>query len=127
MTHALASAAAPLGGINRVVLGHADADHRGGAPGLHVPVFCHPADREAAGSVSRCATTTSWRSSGARPLGVPVSAELLGRRAGGIADTVEEGDEVSGFQVVHLPGHAPGLIGLFRESDRLALTSDAST
>jgi steroid delta-isomerase-like uncharacterized protein len=50
MTHAIAAAAAPLGGINRVVLGHADADHRGGAPGLHVPVFCHPADREAAGS-----------------------------------------------------------------------------
>jgi steroid delta-isomerase-like uncharacterized protein len=48
MTHALAEAAAPLGGINRVVLGHADADHRGAAPGLHVPVFCHPADREAA-------------------------------------------------------------------------------
>jgi hydroxyacylglutathione hydrolase len=31
---------------------------------------------------------------------------------------------VSGFQVVYLPGHAPGLIGLWRESDRLALVSD---
>ena len=31
---------------------------------------------------------------------------------------------VAGFTVVHLPGHAPGLIGLFRESDRLALASD---
>ena len=41
-----------------------------------------------------------------------------------IAGTVDEGDDVSGFQVVHLPGHAPGLIGLFRERDRLALTSD---
>jgi glyoxylase-like metal-dependent hydrolase (beta-lactamase superfamily II) len=26
--------------------------------------------------------------------------------------------------VIHLPGHAPGLIGLWRESDRLALASD---
>ena len=26
--------------------------------------------------------------------------------------------------MVDLPGHAPGLIGLFRESDRLALVSD---
>jgi hydroxyacylglutathione hydrolase len=26
--------------------------------------------------------------------------------------------------VIELPGHAPGLIGLFRESDRLALVSD---
>src|SRR4051794_18995911 len=50
MTHAVATAAAPFGGINRVVLGHADADHRGAAPGLRVPVLCHPAEREAAGS-----------------------------------------------------------------------------
>ena len=41
-----------------------------------------------------------------------------------IAGTVEEGDEIAGFRVVHLPGHAPGLIGLWRESDRLALVSD---
>ena len=31
---------------------------------------------------------------------------------------------MAGFRVVHLPGHAPGLIGLFRDSDRLALVSD---
>ncbi len=41
-----------------------------------------------------------------------------------IAGTVDEGDNVAGFEVVHLPGHAPGLIGLFRASDRLALVSD---
>jgi glyoxylase-like metal-dependent hydrolase (beta-lactamase superfamily II) len=41
-----------------------------------------------------------------------------------IAGTVDEGDEVAGFRVVHLPGHAPGQIGLWRESDRLALVSD---
>ena len=33
-------------------------------------------------------------------------------------------DEVAGFRMIELPGHAPGLIGLFRESDRLALVSD---
>ena len=41
-----------------------------------------------------------------------------------IAGTVAEGDEVAGFKVLHFPGHAPGLIGLWRESDRLALVSD---
>jgi glyoxylase-like metal-dependent hydrolase (beta-lactamase superfamily II) len=41
-----------------------------------------------------------------------------------VSETVDEGDEVAGFRVVHLPGHAPGLIGLFRDSDRLALVSD---
>jgi glyoxylase-like metal-dependent hydrolase (beta-lactamase superfamily II) len=38
--------------------------------------------------------------------------------------TVAEGDEVAGFKVLHFPGHAPGLIGLWRESDRVALVSD---
>jgi glyoxylase-like metal-dependent hydrolase (beta-lactamase superfamily II) len=37
---------------------------------------------------------------------------------------VEEGDLVAGFRVIHLPGHAPGLIGLLRDEDRLALVSD---
>jgi hydroxyacylglutathione hydrolase len=37
---------------------------------------------------------------------------------------VQEGDEIAGFKVIHFPGHAPGLIGLWRESDRLALVSD---
>ena len=41
-----------------------------------------------------------------------------------ISETVKEGDEVAGFKVIDLPGHAPGLIGLWRESDRLALVSD---
>jgi glyoxylase-like metal-dependent hydrolase (beta-lactamase superfamily II) len=41
-----------------------------------------------------------------------------------IAGTVNEGDHIARFEVVHLPGHAPGLIGRFRESDRLALSSD---
>jgi len=125
MTHALAEAAAPLGGINRVVLSHADADHRGAAPGLHVPVLCHPADREAAESGDSVRTYHRLDQ-----LGIParyVYRHLLSFWDGGavrIDGTVEEGDEVSGFRVVHLPGHAPGLIGLWRERDRLALTSD---
>jgi len=125
MTHAIATAAAPLGGINRIVLGHADADHRGAAPGLRVPVFCHPADREAAESSEALRSYHELDK-----LGIParyVYRHLLSFWDGGpvrVDGTVEEGDEVSGFRVVHLPGHAPGLIGLFRESDRLALTTD---
>jgi hydroxyacylglutathione hydrolase len=125
MTHALAEAAAPLGGINRIVLGHADADHRGAAAGLQVPVFCHPADRDAAESGEPLRTYHRLDR-----LGIParyVYRRLMSFWDGGavkIDGTVEEGDEVSGFRVVHLPGHAPGLIALFRDSDRLALTSD---
>jgi glyoxylase-like metal-dependent hydrolase (beta-lactamase superfamily II) len=41
-----------------------------------------------------------------------------------IDDTVSEGDEVAGFRVYDFSGHAPGLIGLWRDSDRVALVSD---
>lgn len=42
-----------------------------------------------------------------------------------IAGTVEEGDQVAGMQVIHVPGHAPGQIALFRASDGLLLAGDA--
>ena len=45
MVSGLSAAASSLGGLNRIVLGHAHADHRGAAPGLQAPVVCHPADR----------------------------------------------------------------------------------
>ena len=125
MAGPVAAAAARLGGIRRVVLGHADADHRGAAPGLNAPVFCHPAEREAAESPEHY--RPYWDRSKLDPRGRTVLWRLIARWDGGaveIAGTVDEGDEIAGFKVVHLPGHAPGLIALFRESDRLALVSD---
>jgi len=48
-----------------------------------------------------------------------------GDRRDHLADAGVEGqDAVAGFEVVHLPGHAPGLIALWRAGDGLALTSD---
>ena len=125
MTAAVRAAGARLGGIRRVVLGHADADHRGTAPGVGAPVYCHPAEREAAESSD--AWRYYWDFSKLKPYGRVVLKRAIPIWDGGavkIAGTVEEGDDVAGFRVVDLPGHAPGLIGLFRESDRLALTSD---
>jgi steroid delta-isomerase-like uncharacterized protein len=125
MAAPLASAAARIGGIKRVVLGHADADHRGAAPRLNAPVYCHPAEREAAESPEHY--RPYWDRAKLDPHGRAVLWRLLPTWDGGpanVAGTVEEGDEIAGFRVIHLPGHAPGLIGLFRESDRLALVSD---
>jgi hydroxyacylglutathione hydrolase len=125
MTHAVSAAGARLGGIRRVVLGHADADHRGVAPGLGAPVFCHPAERDAA--QSSASLRHYFDLSKLAPHGRVLLGKLLPIWDGGaveVAGTVEEGDEIAGFRVVHLPGHAPGLIGLYRESDRLALVSD---
>jgi glyoxylase-like metal-dependent hydrolase (beta-lactamase superfamily II)/predicted ester cyclase len=125
MTAAVATAGARLGGIKRVVLGHADADHRGTAPGLGAPVFCHQAERAAAESPET--NRDYWDFSKLDPHGRALLTRLLPVWDGGavkVEGTVKEGDDVAGFRVVELPGHAPGLIGLFRESDGLALVSD---
>jgi steroid delta-isomerase-like uncharacterized protein len=126
MTSAVATAAGPLGGVNRVVLGHADVDHRGAAAGLGVPVFCHPAERAAAeeGEPQRDYHRTDLLRIPSRWV-YPKLLEYWNSGPLEIAGTLDEGDDVNGFRVVHLPGHAPGLVALFRESDRLALTTDA--
>jgi steroid delta-isomerase-like uncharacterized protein len=128
MLPAVRAASARLGGLTRIVLGHGHTDHRGTAPALGVPVYCHPdevLDAEGSGG---------WRYWDDKLRDVPAPHRWIHRVLhrvawdGGpvqIAGTVAEGDEVAGFRVVHLPGHAPGQIALFRPSDRLALTTDA--
>lgn len=124
MTHGIAAAAAQLGGLTRVVLGHAHPDHRGAAPGLGVPVLCHEdecADAEGDGGAHYFHMSTL------KPHGRLAFSRLLPYWDGGpvtIADTLAEGAAVAGFEVVHLPGHAPGMIALLRAGDGLALTSD---
>lgn len=125
MAGAITAAAARLGGIARVVLGHADADHRGAAPGLEAPIFCHEAERAAAQSPAP--RRDYFDLTRLRPYARPFFARMLPTWDGGavqIAGTVAGGDEVAGFAVVELPGHAPGLIGLHRASDGLVLCSD---
>ena len=119
------AAAARMGGVKRVVLGHADCDHRGVAPALDAPIYCHPLDREAAESPS--SFRDYWDLTKLHAYARPVYNKLLVMWDGGackIEGTVSEGDEIAGFRVIELPGHAPGLIGLYRESDGLALVSD---
>lgn len=125
MASALKAACARLGGARRVVLGHADADHRGAAPALGVDVHCHAAELEAARSPSPF--RDYWDMSKLRGYARLFYARALPAWDGGavtVAGTLAEGDAVAGFEVVELPGHAPGLIGLFRASDRVALVSD---
>jgi hydroxyacylglutathione hydrolase len=122
MTRGIAAAAAQLGGLTRVVLGHAHADHRGAAADLGAPVFCHPDDRADAEADGGAHYFDLAKLS---PPGKFLFARLLPYWDGGpvkVEETVAEGDDVAGFRVVHIPGHAPGMIALVR--DRLALTSD---
>jgi len=125
MAKPLRQVAERMGGLERVVLGHSHADHRGAAPELGAPVFCHPdevPDAEGDGGY-RYFDLTKLESAVMRR----AYPFLLREWDGGpvrVAGTVDEGDEVAGFEVKHFPGHAPGLIGLWREQDRLALVSD---
>ncbi|HEV7943203.1 MAG TPA: ester cyclase [Solirubrobacteraceae bacterium] len=127
MVRSLASACAKLGGLRRIVLGHGHTDHRGAAPSFEVPVLCHPDE------VVDAQGSGGFRYWPADLAGLPAPQRqihrVLHRLAwdGGpvkISGTVKEGDQIAGFTVIDLPGHAPGLIGLWRESDRLALVTD---
>ena len=128
MAPAVAAAAARLGGLTRIVLGHGHTDHRGTAPSFDVPVLCHPddvVDAEGSGGFRYWDPSLNFLPWIQRPLHRFLHAKVWDGGPVTIAGTVEEGDDVAGFEVVHLPGHAPGLVALWRESDRLALTSDA--
>jgi hydroxyacylglutathione hydrolase len=121
-----ATAAQELGGLKRIVLGHAHADHRGTAPYLGAPVFCHPDEVDDAEGDKAVSPYFNLSLLPVAPVRW-IYPFLLRHWDGGpvkIAGTVAEGDDVAGFRVLHFPGHAPGLIALWRESDRLALVSD---
>ena len=124
MGPAIAAAAIPLGGINRIVLGHSHVDHRGAAPELRAPVFCHADDRAQAEGDGGLGYVDFDK---LRPYARPFYRRIMPVWDGGpvtIAGTIAEGDDVSGFRAVHIPGHSPGMIALFRERDGLMLSSD---
>jgi len=106
--------------ISEVALTHVHPDHQGCAKAVcearGVPLACHEADVDAM--------------EGRRPVAAspkPV-AQAFGKMWTGpprkIDRVLQEGDEVAGFRVVHAPGHAPGEVILFRDSDRVAICGD---
>lgn len=126
MVKAARESAQRLGGLQRIVLGHAHADHRGTAAALDAPVHCHPDEVADAESDAAIAPYFDLAQLPVAPVRW-IYPFLLRRWDGGavkIDGTVTEGDEIAGFRVLHFPGHAPGLIGLWRERDRLAIVSD---
>lgn len=128
MADAIKEAARQLGGeVKRMVLGHAHEDHRGSASEIGVPVLCHEAERADAERELEPDDGRYDISKMDSPVMRTVMPRLLKVWDGGpvkIADTLTEGDDVAGFTAKHTPGHAPGQIALWRESDRLALVSD---
>jgi hydroxyacylglutathione hydrolase len=106
--------------ISMVALTHVHPDHQGCAKAVcearNVPLACHAGDVDAM--------------EGRRPVAATANpgAKFFARMWEGPPHKVErvlhEGDEVAGFRVVHAPGHAPGEVIFFRDSDRVAICGD---
>jgi len=103
------------------VITHAHADHQGASAALArelgVPVMAGHADADAIAS-------GDLRDRG--PIN-PITRLQLRRWAGpavAVARRLHEGDRVGSFTVLETPGHAPGLISLWREHDRTLIAAD---
>ena len=119
-----------LGGINRVVLSHAHVDHRGTVPSVDAPVWAHEDEVEYAEADDPhpyvdFSQLPIWTKAGPIRAAYPQLFKLWDGGPVKVDKVVHEGDSVAGFDIVHAPGHAPGLIALWRERDRLLLASDA--
>ncbi|MFL5339678.1 MAG: MBL fold metallo-hydrolase [Gemmataceae bacterium] len=102
-----------------VALTHCHPDHQGAAwhvcRRFGVPLACHAADVPAMEGRGPMQPKT-------------FIVETLGRFIAGpacrVGRVLRDGDEVAGFRVVHAPGHTPGHVIYFRESDRVAIAGD---
>ena len=99
--------------IGAHTLTHAHVDHYGAShevcARLGIPMWCGADDAEAV-------EKGKMVSKGGRL--VP------GPKAHPIARRLQEGDEVAGFEVLHTPGHSPGHVSYWRESDRTLICGD---
>lgn len=126
MSRANRRIAKQFGGIGKLILGHAHADHRGTASRAGIPVYCHPDEVDDLRSPVHQSPYARLSQLEVAPIRWSYPLLLAWWDGGPVepAGTVSEGDMVAGFEVIHFPGHAPGMIGLWRQSDRVALVSD---
>lgn len=99
--------------ITAHALTHAHIDHYGASHAiceeLGIPMWCGADDVEA---------VESGKMVGAGGRMLPAA------KAHPIARALREGDEVAGFTVLETPGHSPGHVSYWRESDRTLICGD---
>lgn len=110
--------------LSMLALTHVHPDHQGAAKDVcearGIPLACHADDVDAM--------------EGRRPVQDGYAAadhpvnRLIARFWQGppheVSHVFREGDEIAGMRVVHAPGHAPGEVIFFRDSDRVAICGD---
>jgi glyoxylase-like metal-dependent hydrolase (beta-lactamase superfamily II) len=139
----------PRDGVNAYVLGDVLVDagykfHGKGLPGklegraisAHTITHAHPDHVGGSKAVTEALGVPFWapaRDASACEAGRSVVPEgrlkpLMSRANGFPAVRVErrlnDGDEVGGFRVIDVPGHSPGHIAFWRESDRVLVCGD---
>src|SRR5262245_21547396 len=105
--------------VRLIALTHAHPDHQGSAhalcEALRVPLACHKADVPVL--EGRAAMLPDNRL-------LRLAQRCWSGPPHPVARVLREGDDVAGFRVVHAPGHTPGQVIFFRDSDRVAIAGD---
>lgn len=107
--------------LDGIVITHAHRDHAGAmhevAEATGAPVWAGVADADAL--------------EGKAPEPIPRPDAFINRAFGGwwkdhhpVARRLAEGERLGDWEVIAFPGHTPGMIGLWRESDRVVLCAD---
>jgi glyoxylase-like metal-dependent hydrolase (beta-lactamase superfamily II) len=105
--------------VHMMALTHCHPDHQGAAKAvceaLGVPLACHEDDVPVMEGRLPMQPNNRFLRLGNRFWSGPPCA---------VTRVLHDGDEVAGFRVVHAPGHTPGHILFFRESDGVAIVGD---
>ena len=107
--------------ISAHALTHAHPDHQGASKevceALGIPLWCHAEDADAMeqGTIPKMQPD--------RLLNRAIARFWLGPPHP-VAKRLQEGDEVAGFQVLHVPGHSKGHVAYWREADRALIVGD---
>jgi glyoxylase-like metal-dependent hydrolase (beta-lactamase superfamily II) len=110
--------------ITAHALTHAHPDHQGASKevceALDIPLWCGEADADAMEQGTIPDTQPD------HPVNRLIERFWLGP-AYPVARRLQEGDVVSGFEVLHAPGHSAGHVAFWRESDRALIVGDVIT
>jgi glyoxylase-like metal-dependent hydrolase (beta-lactamase superfamily II) len=108
--------------ISGHVITHAHFDHQGCSHAVcerfDVPLMCGEGDRAAVetGDLTQVLPMRdSWVARLSRRLAGPAHA---------VSRTLRDGDQVGGFVTIEAPGHTPGHLAFWRESDRVLVLGD---
>jgi glyoxylase-like metal-dependent hydrolase (beta-lactamase superfamily II) len=105
--------------LSQVALTHCHPDHQGSVKRIcktkGIPLACHEAD---------VASMEGRAPMQPRNVATKFVQLAFAGPAYSVQQILHDGDEIAGFRVIHTPGHTPGHVIYFRESDRVAIAGD---